>query len=116
VDHFSFYDVRLGVRSAGDQALDGGPGSVHALVNYIYGFNWNGQEMPRADHPIPAEPGEWHLLEVEARGNRIVTKLNGQLVTNYVDPNERLLSGNLSINSGGAHIQFRDVMIQDLTN
>ncbi len=58
--------------------------------------------------------GLWNTYEIEARGRRIVVRLNGELVCDFIDPGPRSLRGYVGLQYHTGHVQFRDVRIAEL--
>ena len=58
--------------------------------------------------------GLWNTYEIEARGRRIVVRLNGELVCDFIDPGPRSLRGYVGLQYHTGRVQFRDVRIAEL--
>lgn len=68
--------------------------------------------VAKAPTPMPLAANRWNLYEVQARGDRLVVKLNGQQTVDARDG--RLKSGPLALQSAGGTIRFRLVQIRPL--
>lgn len=68
----------------------------------------------------PAPPDEWFTLEVTAKGNHLVVKINDQITADYSDPEQRFDRGHISILGGtprGAtnmYLELRNFKIREL--
>jgi serine/threonine protein kinase len=62
------------------------------------------------------KPGEWFLLEVIARGQRIIIKLNGQVTVNYLDDKATYKRGRLALQqlTPQTAVEFKRVEIVEL--
>jgi hypothetical protein len=69
----------------------------------------------------PAEDGEWYTQEIIVRGKRIITKVNGKTLVDYVEPDTA--SGGRKLSSGTFALQahdpksvvyFRNIMVKPL--
>jgi hypothetical protein len=58
--------------------------------------------------------GLWNTYEIEAIGNSIRVKLNGELVSEYSDPNPRSLKGHIGLQYHTGRVQFRNIRIKTL--
>ena len=69
----------------------------------------------RVSEPL-VSPGQWFMLEVIADRDRIVIKVNGMTVANYIDPNRPPRSGPLGLehDQPATLIEFRKIEIKEL--
>lgn len=58
--------------------------------------------------------GLWNTSEIEARGRRIVVRLNGEPVRDFIDPGPRSVRGYVSLRYRTGRVQFRDVRTAEL--
>jgi Domain of Unknown Function (DUF1080) len=62
------------------------------------------------------KPGEWFTMEVIAKGNHLVTKVNGKTAVDFIDEKQRYSSGHLALECwlGPTQIEFRKIEIKEL--
>ncbi len=60
--------------------------------------------------------GEWNLYEIQAKGQKLQVRLNGELVTEYKDTGNRPLKGHIGLQNHhqGSRVGFRNVCIQKM--
>lgn len=58
--------------------------------------------------------GLWNTYEIEAKGNSISVKLNGELVSEYSGPEARSLKGHIGLQYHTGRVQFRNIRIKEL--
>jgi len=60
--------------------------------------------------------GQWNTFEIEARGQALTVKLNGETVSNLMGDGSRPLKGHIGLQNhhAGARVQFRNVRIKRL--
>jgi hypothetical protein len=84
----------------------------------IYGFNKGWIVWPAPENESVVRPGEWNEMLVTVNGNRYIARLNGVPMIDFTDPKAPFLTGTiaLQLHSGGAgHMQFKDILVRDLT-
>ncbi|MBO0698461.1 MAG: DUF1080 domain-containing protein, partial [Zavarzinella sp.] len=64
---------------------------------------------------VAFRPDDWIAVEVIARGNRVVVKLDGQTTAEYTDPDGRHTAGHIVLlqHSPGAKVEFRNIEIKE---
>ena len=61
------------------------------------------------------KPDEWFTLEVEARGNRLTTRVNGEPVSELVDPGQTYKKGAIVLQLlGPTVVQFKSIEIREM--
>jgi hypothetical protein len=95
------------------QILHSFPRPNAALTGSLYGFS-------NILKPL-VEPDEWFTLEILARGNRIVIKVNGQITVDFVDKDSTYRKGHLALKAMSDEgvnqttvVQFRKIEIKEL--
>jgi len=64
---------------------------------------------------LAARPFEWCILEVIARGNRLVIKVNGTTTADYTDTKRLFFSGHIALQQNGplTIVEFRKIEIKE---
>ncbi|HEV2348850.1 MAG TPA: DUF1080 domain-containing protein [Terriglobia bacterium] len=78
------------------------------------GRGWVAQ--PTAEGERALKPGQWNLLEISARGNHIVTHLNGVAIVDFTDPAPKFTDGVIGLQihtGGGVRVRWKNIEIQD---
>jgi hypothetical protein len=78
------------------------------------GRGWVSQ--PTADGEKVLKPGEWNDLEVSARGNHIVTRLNGTVIVDFTDSAQRFSDGVIGLQihtGGGVRMRWKDIFARE---
>lgn len=78
------------------------------------GRGWVSQ--PAAEGEKALKPGEWNDLEVSARGNRIVTRLNGAVIVDFTDSAQKFSEGVIGLQihtGGGVRMRWKDIFIRE---
>lgn len=73
---------------------------------------------PAPENETVVRMGEWNEYLLKVEGNRYISRLNGVLMVDYVDPKPFGADGGiaLQLHSGGeGNMKFRDIWIRDLT-
>jgi hypothetical protein len=63
------------------------------------------------------KPYEWNEMEISAKGNHIVTRLNGVEIVDFTDPAQKFFEGIIGLqlhSGGGGKIHFKDIEIRVL--
>ena len=63
--------------------------------------------------PYPQAGGKWNVMEVSARGNRLIVVLNGQQTVDVIATRNHM-SGPIALQWGRGVIKFRKVQIREL--
>ena len=63
-------------------------------------------------NPMPMAGGKWNVLEVEARGDNLIVRLNGQQTVNVRD--SKHARGRIGLQRGAGKVMWRKVEIQKL--
>ena len=71
-------------------------------------------DVAKVSAPYPKAGGKWNVLEVTAKGNQLIVKLNGEVTVNTTD--SRLKDGYLALQYGSGIIKFRKVLITKLSD
>ena len=71
-------------------------------------------DVAKVKAPYPKAGGKWNVLEVTAKGNQLIVKLNGEVTVNTTD--NRLKDGYLALQYGSGIIKFRKVLITKLSD
>jgi len=63
-----------------------------------------------------AEPNQWMTLEIIAQGNHFITKVNGKVAVDVVDPNFTFARGHFSLQAFTANtsVRFRKIEVMEL--
>jgi len=72
--------------------------------------------MPTEAGEKALKPGEWNDLEISARGNHIVTQLNGVKVVDFTDPTQKFSAGVVGLQihtGGGVKMRWKDISIRE---
>jgi hypothetical protein len=74
----------------------------------------------RVESP-PAKDNEWYTQEIIVRGKRVISKINGETVVDYTEPDDvtgdrRISSGTFAIQAHdpGSRMYFRNIMVKPL--
>jgi Domain of Unknown Function (DUF1080) len=62
------------------------------------------------------KPGQWNDLEVSARANHILTKLNGVTIVDFTDPAQKFSDGVVGLQihtGGGVKMRWKDIYIRE---
>jgi len=65
------------------------------------------------------KPYDWNQMEITARGNHIVTRVNGVEIVDFTDPAPRFIEGVIGLqlhSGGGGKIHFKDIEIRALSS
>ena len=62
------------------------------------------------------KPDEWFTQEVIADGNHVIIKVNGETITDYVDPNKTYMKGHFALqgHDPGTVVKFRKIEVKEL--
>ena len=74
---------------------------------------------PTAESLKTLKPYDWNEMEVEANGSQIVTRLNGQTMVDFHDPEPRFHEGIIGLqlhSGGGGKIHFKDIEVKALNS
>ena len=72
--------------------------------------------MPTPEGDKALKAGDWNELEVSARGNRVVTRLNGVKIADFIDPTPKFTEGAIGLQihtGGGVRVRWKDIYIQE---
>lgn len=72
--------------------------------------------MPTEAGERALKPGQWNYLEVSARANHILTKLNGVTIVDFTDPAQRFSDGVVGLQihtGGGVKMRWKDIYIRE---
>ena len=108
------YENQLCMGSAGDLLGLGGAEieGVKPAKPYDPTKALSGISKVLAAQPSPEKPfGEWNVLEVEAKGDQIVNRVNG-VVRNTVK-GLKVLKGAIALQSEGGAVEFRNLTIEE---
>jgi len=78
------------------------------------GRGWVSQPTPDGEKVL--KPSEWNDLEVSARGNHIVTRLNGVVIVDFTDNAQRFSDGVIGLQihtGGGVRMRWKDIFIRE---
>jgi len=71
--------------------------------------------MPTPDGEKALKAGEWNDLEVSARGNRVITRLNGVKIADFTDPTPKFTDGAIGLQihtGGGVRMRWKDIYVR----
>ena len=77
------------------------------------GRGWVMMPTPEGENALRA--GEWNDLEVSARGNRVVTRLNGVKIADFTDPTPKFTEGAIGLQihtGGGVKMRWKDIYVR----
>lgn len=72
--------------------------------------------QPTAEGENALKSGEWNDLEVSARGNHIITRLNGVVIVDFTDSAQRFSDGVIGLQihtGGGVRMRWKDIFIRE---
>jgi hypothetical protein len=72
--------------------------------------------MPTADGEKALKPGEWNDLEVVVRGNHVVTRVNGVVVSDFTDTAPKFTDGVIGLQihtGGGVKMRWKDIFVAE---
>ncbi len=78
------------------------------------GRGWVSQPTAEAEKTL--KPGQWNALEVSARGNHIVTRLNGVVIVDFTDSAQRFSEGVIGLQihtGGGVKMRWKEIFIRE---
>lgn len=93
--------------------VDPTPGNHTGGLYESGGRGWVIQPTPAGEKAL--KQGEWNLLEVSARGNHIITKLNGETIADYHDQAPKFTEGAIGLQihtGGGVKVRWKDIQIR----
>ena len=61
---------------------------------------------------MPKAGGQWNKLEISAKGNRLIVKLNGVVTADATD--SKLAKGHLALQYGSGIVKFSKVLIRPI--
>ena len=78
--------------------------------------NYQPEPKPVLEQLVPDDT--WWDQHIIAIGNRIIIKVNGKIVTDYVDPKNTFRSGHLALqqHDPGSVVHYRNLMVKPLPN
>ena len=77
------------------------------------GRGWVMMPTPEGEKALKA--GDWNELEVSARGNRVVTRLNGVKIADFIDPTPKFTEGAIGLQihtGGGVKMRWKDIYVR----
>jgi hypothetical protein len=84
----------------------------------VYGDGRAWIAWPAPENELVIKPDDWNDMLLIVRGNRYISRVNGVLMVDYVDPSPRSFDGYiaLQLHSGGlGNMWFKDIYIRDLS-
>ncbi len=72
--------------------------------------------MPTAEGEKALRPGEWNDLEVVVRGNHVVTRVNGVVVSDFTDTAPKFTDGVIGLQihtGGGVKMRWKDIFVAE---
>lgn len=84
----------------------------------VYGDGRQWIVWPAPENELVIKPDDWNDMLLIVRGNRYISRLNGVLMVDYVDPTPKSFDGYiaLQLHSGGlGNMWFKDIHIRDLS-
>ena len=79
------------------------------------GRGWVALPTPEGERAI--KPRDWNNLEILAKGNHFITRLNGIQIVDFTDSAPKFTDGVIGLQlhtGGGVKIRFKDIYIQEL--
>lgn len=75
-----------------------------------------GVAAPSAANTKPA--GQWNTFEIVCYGHSYAVRINGEMVTRWIDPQRRAAAGYIGLQNGagGQAVRFRDLRIKPLSS
>ncbi len=110
-----FHSTLEGVDIRGVQAeVDPSPGKHTGGLYESGGRGWVVWPAEEAEKAL--RPNDWNELELEVRGNRIRTRLNGVPAVDFTDPSPKFAEGVIALQihtGGGVRVRWKDVEIKE---
>ncbi len=97
--------------------VDPNPGKHTGGLYESGGRGWVALPTPEGEQAL--RPGEWNELEVSAKGNHYVTRLNGVQIVDYTDPSPKFTDGAIGLQihvGGGVKVRWKDLYIEPLSH
>ena len=72
--------------------------------------------MPTAEGEKALRPGEWNDLEVAVRGNHVVTRVNGVVISDFTDTAPKFTDGVIGLQihtGGGVKMRWKDIFVAE---
>ncbi|MEN8224278.1 MAG: DUF1080 domain-containing protein [Bacteroidota bacterium] len=104
-----------GIKVSGWQVEVAPPGNNTGGVYESYGRGWL-NEIPDHKENI-LKMGEWNEMLIRVEGDRVMTWLNGQLMTDLRDEKIGKADGSVALqihNGGGIKVQWKDIFIREI--
>ena len=93
--------------------VDPNPGKHTGGLYESGGRGWVMMPTPEGEKALKA--GDWNDLEVSARGNRVVTRLNGVKIADFTDPTPKFTEGAIGLQihtGGGVKMRWKDIYVR----
>ena len=109
-----FHSTLEGVNIRGLQVeVDPAPGKHTGGLYESGGRGWLVWPAEEAEKAL--RPGEWNDLELEVRGRRIRTRLNGIPAVDFTDPSPKFTDGVIALQihtGGGVRVRWKDIRVK----
>lgn len=106
-----------GTKISGWQVEVAPPGNNTGGIYESYGRGWL-NEIPEEKEGI-LKPGEWNEMVIRVEGSRVMTWLNGQLMTDLKDEKIGAANGSIALqihDGGGIKVRWKDLYVRELNN
>jgi hypothetical protein len=106
-----------GTKISGWQVEVAPPGSNTGGIYESYGRGWLARIPDEKEHIL--DMGEWNEMIIRVEGNRVITWLNGQLMTDFSDDKIGEGVGSIALqihDGGGIKVRWKDLFIRELNN
>jgi hypothetical protein len=106
-----------GIKISGWQVEVAPPGNNSGGIYESYGRGWL-NEIPEEKESI-LKMGEWNEMHIKVEGDRVMTWLNGQLMTDLQDSLIGEATGSVALqihDGGGIKIRWKDIYLKELNN
>ncbi len=84
----------------------------------LYGDGRNWIVWPKPEDEMVVRRGEWNEYVLTVVGNHYISRLNGVVLVDFVDPQPRSFDGGISLqlhSGGNGDMRFREIWIRDLS-
>jgi hypothetical protein len=94
--------------------VDPNPGKHTGGLYESGGRGW--VAMPTAEGEKALKPGEWNDLEVAVRGDHVVTRVNGVVVSDFTDATPKFTDGVIGLQihtGGGVKMRWKEIFVAE---
>ena len=94
--------------------VDPNPGKHTGGLYETGGRGW--VAMPTAEGERALKPGEWNDLQVSARGNHVVARVNGAVISDFTDATPKFTEGVIGLQihtGGGVKMRWKEIFVAE---